>query len=71
MSKQTEQSYQSYLLRLWQTSDGDRQVWRASLEKPGTGKRHGFASLRELYEFIEAQAKPQNDPDPTQLTGKG
>ena len=47
--------YMSFLLRLWQESDGDGQQdrsWRASLEKPQTGHRLGFASLGELYAFL-------------------
>jgi hypothetical protein len=55
-----EQRYLSYLLRLWQTSDGRRQVWRASLESPGSGERQGFASLRGLIEFLEAQMDPSD-----------
>ncbi len=47
--------YLSYLLRLWQTSDNNNQVWRASLESPGTGERRGFASLRDLFDFLESQ----------------
>jgi hypothetical protein len=47
--------YVSYLLRLWQTRDGETWVWRASLESPGTGDRHGFASLKALFEFLETQ----------------
>ncbi len=46
-------TYRSYLLRLWQTMDGDRKVWRASLEQPGTELRRGFAGLRELMAFLE------------------
>ncbi len=47
--------YLSYLLRLWQTHDGETWIWRASLESPGTGDRHGFASLKALIDFLEAQ----------------
>ena len=50
-----QRHYLSYLVRLWQTSDGGRQIWRASLESPGTGERQGFASLKELFEFLERQ----------------
>jgi hypothetical protein len=59
--------YQSYLLRLWQESAGEPPVvelvdsdeprapplWRASLESPGTGERHGFASLEDLYAYLD------------------
>jgi hypothetical protein len=46
--------YYSYLLRLWQISS-DESIWRASLQTPGSGERRGFASLRELFDFLEAQ----------------
>ncbi len=51
--------YLSYLLRLWRVSQtgasaaGD--IWRASLESPHTGERWNFASLDELFDFLEAQ----------------
>jgi hypothetical protein len=45
--------YVAYLLRLWQVGD-ERQIgWRASLENAHTGKRQGFASLTELFTFLE------------------
>jgi hypothetical protein len=46
------QRYLSYLLRLWQTSDDGEQIWRASLESPGTGERQGFASIEDLIDFL-------------------
>lgn len=55
--------YLSYLLRLWQTSDGGVQVWRASLDSPGTRARQGFASLETLFEFLESQTRPQSELD--------
>lgn len=47
--------YLSYLLRLWETSDGEKQIWRASLESPGSGERTGFANLQGLIDFLETQ----------------
>lgn len=47
-----QQRYLSYLLRLWQTSDDGEQIWRASLESPGTGERRGFASIEDLICFL-------------------
>ena len=47
--------YLSYLLRLWQTSSKEEQVWRASLEEPGTRERRGFASPEALFDFLAAQ----------------
>jgi len=55
--------YLSYLLRLWQTTDGGEQVWRVSLESPGTGERKGFASLKALCEFLAAQTGQALPPD--------
>jgi hypothetical protein len=57
------QRYLSYLLRIWQTSDEAEQIWRASLEIPGTGERQGFASLEDLFDFLRTQTKPPNEQD--------
>jgi hypothetical protein len=59
--QQPRQRYLSYLLRLWQTSDGKETVWRASLQSPSSEERHGFASLEELMNFLEAQAEQPED----------
>ena len=48
-------NYQSYLLRMWQTTDGDQVIWRASLDNPGTGERLSFASLEALFAFLKVQ----------------
>jgi hypothetical protein len=45
--------YLAYLLRLWQVNDEGKPVWRASLESPHTGERHGFANLELLFAFLE------------------
>jgi hypothetical protein len=54
----TEQrrGYVAYLLRLWQVNDGEATAWRASLESPQTGERRGFASLADLFTFLESEA---------------
>ena len=57
----SQQRYLSYLLRLWQTSDGKKQIWRASLERPGSGERQGFASLRDLFGFLQGQTEPEDE----------
>jgi hypothetical protein len=50
----TEQrGYLAYLLRLWRVNDDGKPVWRASLENPHTGERHGFANLELLCAFLE------------------
>jgi hypothetical protein len=65
MSKQ--RSYLAYILRLWETSNGETQIWRASLETPGSRQRSGFASLQGLMAFLEAEIESQDerhrDPD--------
>ena len=52
MSREQRQ-YISYLLRLWQTRSEGELVWRASLESPHTGERHGFANVADLFTFLE------------------
>lgn len=48
-----KREYMAYLLRLWRDKrDGP---WRATLDNPSTGERTGFAHLRELVAFLEAQ----------------
>lgn len=47
--------YLSYLLRLWQTSDGEQEIWRASLECPGEGERINFASFAALVAYLETE----------------
>ena len=51
-----ERPYLAYLLRLWLV-EGDGPVWRASLENPTTAERHGFASLGQLFSFLEAETR--------------
>ncbi len=47
--------YISYLLRLWQTESDEGFVWRASLERPQSGERLGFASLADLCAYLECE----------------
>ncbi|MBK8986764.1 MAG: hypothetical protein IPM39_11905 [Chloroflexi bacterium] len=53
--------YFAYLLRLWETEDGGRRVWRASLEFPATGERRGFASLSELFAYLEGEISSEKE----------
>jgi hypothetical protein len=43
--------YQAYLLRLWR-EEADLP-FRAMLEDPHTGQRHGFANLAQLVTFLQ------------------
>jgi hypothetical protein len=45
--------YLSYLLRLWQEGADVPPLWRASLERSQGGDRLGFASLADLFAFLE------------------
>ena len=58
--------YMSYLIRLWQIKNAGELVWRASLESPSTGERVGFASLDELFGFLQRQTRPAPDADASQ-----
>ncbi len=54
--------YSSFLLRLWHAGDDGSPVWRASLENPHTGEHLGFASLRELFTYLERQTDEVASP---------
>ncbi len=62
--------YISFLLRMWQVQESDKQVWRASLENPHTGELHFFASLPRLYQFLisggTASDRTDLSPDQTE-----
>jgi len=55
--------YNSYLLRVWQTSSEGNVAWRASLESPHTGERIGFADLDKLFAFLRQQTGAVDDSD--------
>jgi hypothetical protein len=64
---QEQRDYQSYLLRLWRESDGEVPVWRASLKSSHTGKKVGFGSLEELFEFLRRQTGTLQHADKDRL----
>jgi hypothetical protein len=46
-----DETYQSFLLRLWRNKpDGQ---WRASVERPGNGRRECFPDLLALVNYLE------------------
>jgi hypothetical protein len=55
--------YQSYLLRLWRASGDGEPIWRASLERAGTGERWAFANLEQLFTFLRQQAGDSAPPE--------
>ncbi len=63
-------TYMAYLLRLWQAEVRPQPVWHASLEDPHTGERRGFADLKSLWAFLEAQiANRDRNTDDDNLAG--
>jgi hypothetical protein len=48
-----ETGYRAYLLRLWRADRAGADVWRACLQSSGTEERHLFASLEQLFAFLE------------------
>ncbi len=64
MGKQRDKAgYVSYLLRLWQTFNGENWVWRASLELPGVDERKGFNSLQELFAYLIHETDLESSED--------
>jgi hypothetical protein len=60
--KQPTDSYQSYLLRLWQEERAGVPIWHASLESVQTRERWGFVGLAEVFAFLNQQIQStQND----------
>ena len=57
-----QNDYVSYMLRMWHDggdegpSPSKEAPWRASLQSPRTGDLVGFASLEELFCFLQRQA---------------
>lgn len=47
--------YLSFMLRLWRAGNDGKPAWRASLKDPLTRECLGFAGLRELFAYLEAQ----------------
>jgi hypothetical protein len=64
------------MLRLWQAESEGTLVWRASLESASNrfgqpGERRGFASLGELYAFLEQEtAADGRGRPPHQVAGQ-
>jgi len=53
-------NYYAYLLRCWR--ENAAAPWRATLENPHSGEIIGFASLEQLYQFLERQTGQHNQP---------
>ena len=55
--------YLSYLLRLWRERAKGQTAWRASLERSRTAKRRAFASLDDLFEYLQRQTSVAFDAE--------
>lgn len=60
--------YVSYLLRMWRErgpggslEEEDKPAWRASVVGTLTGKRRGFASLEDLFDFLRQHESTKLD----------
>ncbi len=59
MSDQTQANYWAFLLRLWRETPD--LPFRAMLEDPHTGERHGFANMTQLIFFLQQLDKTAPD----------
>ena len=55
--------YLSYLLRLWRVREGKGDVWRASLQHPGSGERVRFRTLEALFGFLRRETGAAQDAE--------
>jgi hypothetical protein len=60
---ETVPDYLTYLLRLWRMRGEGAAGWRASLAAPGSGERHGFASLDDLFLFLRRETGGGSEED--------
>jgi hypothetical protein len=50
----------SFVLRLWRAGNDEEPVWRASLKNALTQELLGFAGLKDVCVYLEAQIKEAN-----------
>jgi hypothetical protein len=55
--------YQAFLLRLWR--EDNFSGWRVLLEDPHTGQSVGFASMKQLYDFLEKKTSGKHETSET------
>ena len=67
---ESRRRYLAYLLRLWQVRCEKGLVWRASLESTRAGERWGFASLDELFDFLQERTE-KDEGMGDEITGCG
>lgn len=47
--------YQAFLMRIWPVHNEVGVVWRVLITNAHTGEKHGFASLKEMFNFLEIE----------------
>jgi hypothetical protein len=57
---EANRDYASYLLRIWRVRELC-STWRVSLENAQTHELRGFASLREVFEFLSDDVEFRRD----------
>lgn len=65
----TRGDHLAFLLRIWR--ENDRAPWRASLQSPQAGGQLGFASLDELFAFLQRQLGLRAGPHPDSAGREG
>jgi len=50
-------AYLAYMLRLWSSEQGERRVWRVSLQSAHSAERHAFADIEALFAFLRQQTE--------------
>lgn len=58
MSQMNHLPYIIYLLRVWNSSEMEKN-WHFSLEDPHTHARRGFATLDEMVFFLQQETKKE------------
>lgn len=53
--------YLSYLIRLWGETSQGQVVWRAALESVQSGEQQQFASVADLFAYIDADRQAQGE----------
>jgi hypothetical protein len=65
-----QRQYRSFLVRIRGTAHGDTWTWRASVEDVRTHAHWSFATLEQVYAFLEAQTRGAGrDDSPPHATG--
>ena len=49
----------SYLVRLWQATEGGESVWRVSLRDVEGSEWQGFADLESFFTFLRSQTSEE------------